>query len=64
MRAPPIQITLTACVLVFLTIAFVATRPSKPNVHWQSQENALQPVHDHDVGGHVIMGKLGNETIK
>jgi hypothetical protein len=64
MRAPPIQITLTACVIVFLTIAFVLVQPSKPNGQWQSQEAAIQPVHDHDVGGHVIMGKLGNETIK
>ncbi|KAI8581411.1 hypothetical protein K450DRAFT_232952 [Umbelopsis ramanniana AG] len=64
MRAPPIQITLTACVLVFLTIAFVLLQPSKPNLHWQSQEAAIHAAHEPDVGGHVIMGKLGNETIK
>ncbi|KAG2189282.1 hypothetical protein INT44_004424 [Umbelopsis vinacea] len=64
MRAPPIQITLTACVLVFLTVAFVLLQPSKPTIHWQSQEATIHAAHEPDVGGHVIMGKLGNETIK
>lgn len=64
MRAPPIQLTLTACVVVFLTAIFILVQPSKPHLHWQPHEEAIHQQNEADFSGHVIMGKLGNETIK
>lgn len=65
MRTPPKHVIAIVSALCLLSLLFLYNRSPKPHLHWQPHDSELAPVDANlDFNGHVIMGKLGNETIK
>jgi hypothetical protein len=65
MRTPPKHVIAIVSALCLLSLLFLYNGSAKPLSHWKPHDNELAPVNANlDFNGHVIMGKLGNETIK